>query len=234
MTPAASFPPDILSLLALGGIKPSNVILAIFAGIVALAAVSFALRGRSRKPPGAYLLAFLNPLVVFAIASGPVHAFALAAMVVLWRAVIALLSEQDHRAVIALGLALGISPFLSSSILVLYPPLAIAAPLLTPWGRDLRRLGGFLTAIMAPCLMAGASLLYLYWIFEVPLRLPTFRHDAAPTLVLALSGGALIALAGRRATIGAFAGALVVGAAILLLLLRLGAALPINIGWTAP
>lgn len=125
-----------------------------------------------------------------------------AASFMVWRAVLLLAAQNDHRATILLALALAAALLISPAVLYFYPALLLTAPLLSPWGFAPRRVAGFMTALVAPLALVVAAGLFLAWLFAAPgLSPPAFKpslHADRFTPLLA-APGALAALAGAGA-----------------------------------
>lgn len=142
-------------------------------------------------------------VAVLAAAAGGVDGVLLAAASFLvWRGVLQLAAQRDHRATILLALALAAAPLISAAVLFFYPLLLLLAPLLSPWGSAPRRIAGFMTALAAPLALVFAAGLFLTWLFAMPGLSPP---DLSPSLQadrfapLLAAPGALAALAGAGA-----------------------------------
>lgn len=207
--PGFSFPPDLLLLSAW-----TSKAQWLAPGIAGALAAFLAAYGRESGML-AVALVLLNPLVIYALSRGTGASLALAAVALLITATLGLARQRDHRGTVGLGLAVAAAPFISTSVLALYPALILFAPLLSPWSGP-RRLAGFFTAIFAPAAMAAVATLYLYWLIGQPARLAV-EGPAAPLrdLLLVLAGAALVAATACFRSLFAPAGSLAAGTAVL-------------------
>lgn len=207
--PGFSFPPDLFLLSA--STAQAQWLAPGIAGALAAVLAAYG-RGGGML---AVALVLSNPLVIYALLLGAGASLALAAAALLMAATLGLARQRDHRGTVGLGLAVAAAPFISTSVLVLYPALILFAPLLSPWSGP-RRLAGFFTALFAPAAMAAAATLYLYWLIGQPERLAA-EGPAAPLrdLLLVLAGAALVATSASFRSLLAPAGSLAAGAAAL-------------------
>lgn len=202
--------PDLLSFAdgALGA--ASNAELSGLAGAV----IGFFLRASAKAggAPRPVLLSGLllaNPLAVYAFAGGAGAALLLAAGTIVACAAVGLAATRDYRAAVLLSFALALAPFLSNTLLFLYPLLFLALPLASPWGLAPRKVAGFAVVIWSPFAMALAGLAYLHWLLGPPGATPPFdlaawRGAFGEDLLLVAAGAGLISLA-------AFAGSRLAG-----------------------
>lgn len=178
----------------------------------------------TRHPSGAVApaLLFANPLVCFAFLRGEDAALFFAAATLIAGAAVALAALRDFRAAIALGMALALAPFLSGAVLYLYPLLAVALPLISPWGLAPRKAAGFAVVLWSPAIMVLAGIFYLRWLLEPTAAPLSVDLDDAFAGVSAIAGAAVVAPAAfagsRRAASLAFAA----GGGLLALLLKFG------------
>lgn len=122
-----------------------------------------------------------------------------AASFALWRSVLLLAAQGDHRTTVLLALALAAAPLISPAVLYFYPSLLLLAPLLSPWGFAPRRVVGFMIALVAPLALAVAAGLFLAWLFAMPglsAPAPNLSLQADRFAPLLAAPGALAALAG--------------------------------------
>lgn len=216
--PRTPFPPDLvywLERLPQGALLVAPASAGALAGIAIIAALSA--RGGSPARLAVLALALFNPLALFALNLGAPGALFFAAALLLWRAVIALAAGRDAGATVALGAAGAMAPFLSNSILALYPLLLPVLLFLSPWGAKPRPLAGYMTAVAAPFILACLAAGYLIWLFGAPHGVagPEIRSAPSADTLLILAGGFLIALAGRFSSLLALAAAMLGSAGLL-------------------
>jgi hypothetical protein len=197
--PRLWFPPDLLMLadLLFGGGSP--IAAAALAGGVAGIACSLVLTGRKKAGVSALALALFNPLTLYAYSLGASAALALAAGLVVARALSALIATPGHEATVAVGISVAAAPLISSVAVALIPLILFLTPVLSPWGASPRKLVGFIAAILAPLGMTCLAILYLYWLLGAPDTLrPAMALPPEDTLLI-FAGAILIAIAGTRA-----------------------------------
>lgn len=146
----------------------------------------------------ASILSLLNPLALYSFCKSAPLSLAFAAAIMIAGAAATLANSRDYRAAIALSLALAVAPFVSASLLPLYPGLFLLSPLVSPWGFSLRKTIGFLVVVWTPLAMTIVSLAYLHS-FAIPfpshslLDLENWRRMPDRDLLVLASGGAAIA-----------------------------------------
>lgn len=210
--PGAPFPPDAGVLLDIFESPRTRAALAGALGGAVLGVAGMPWRGDAAAR--SFLMLF-NPLTVYALTLGAAGALALAAGVVVFLGAATQMRWRDQRGALGLSTALAVAPFICNGALVIYPAVALAAPLLSPWGIRPDRLSGYLIALAAPVGLSCLSVAFFLWAtgLSAPATPDPYRisEDAGVVLI----GAALIgALAGRGSIWGA-AAAFVLGAGVL-------------------
>lgn len=190
---------------------------------IAGAAVGFLLGAlasiREERSPARFGLLLSNPATLAAFAHGAQASLLLAAILIVASAVFALAASRDYRAAVLVGIALAGAPFLSNSLLYLYPALFLMLPLVSPWGLAPRRLAGFAVVVWSPFAMALIGLAYLHWLigdfgaaFAAP---PPMRAVFCPEYLALAAGAGLIALAARMRGLSGPAAAFLLGGVVI-------------------
>jgi len=198
--------PDLLS-FANGTLSAvSNAGLAGLAGaVIGVCLAASAKAGGARRPFLLSGLLLANPLAVYAFAGGAGAALLLAAGTIVACAAVGLAATRDYRAAVLLSFALALAPFLSNTLLFLYPLLFLALPLASPWGLAAQKAAGFAVVIWSPFAMALAGLAYLHGLLDppvggAPFDLAAWRGAFGEDFLLLAAGAGLISLAAIAAS----------------------------------
>ncbi|MCB9954378.1 MAG: hypothetical protein H6848_00625 [Caulobacterales bacterium] len=211
--------PDIVAFARSAPSSPvCGCVLPAIAGGVIAALFSVLALGRNNNPPARFALLVSNPLLLLAFVKGAETSLLLAAMMIVASAAFALAASRDYRAAVLVGLALAGAPFLSNSLLYLYPALLFALPLVSPWGLAPRRLAGFSVVVWSPFSMALIGLAYLHWLigdFGAALAAPPpLKEVFCPDYLALTASAALMAFAARGRGLARPLGAFILGGAI--------------------
>ncbi|MEZ5928591.1 MAG: hypothetical protein R3C55_08950 [Parvularculaceae bacterium] len=157
--------------------------------------------GRSNNPPARFAL-FSQIRPPARLVKGAETSLLLAAIMMVASAALALASSRDYRAAVLVGLALAGAPFLSNSLLYLYPALLIALPLVSPWGLAFAVSWVSLSSFGRPS-MALIGLAYLHWLigdFGAAFAAPPSLGDVfCPDYLALTASAALMAFAAAGA-----------------------------------
>lgn len=193
--------PDLLSFAdgTLGA--ASNAGLAGLAGaVIGFSLAASAKAGGAPRPVLLSALLLANPIAVYAFAGGAGAALLLAAGTIVACAAVGLAATRDYRAAVLLSFALALAPFLSSTLLFLYPLLFLALPLASPWGLAAHKAAGFAVVVWSPFAMALAGLAYLHGLLGppgggAPFDIAAWRGAFGEEFLLLAAGAGLISLA---------------------------------------
>lgn len=193
--------PDLLSLAGERPATFANVGLTAVAGaIIGLAMAAAAHRRNGERAISPFdILLLANPIAVFSYSQGADAALLLAATTIVGCAAMTLARTRGYRACVVLGLMLALAPFLSNSLIYLYPALLVASPAISPWGIAPRRAAGFAVVVWSPLAMTVVSLAYLQWLLGRAIGSPFSLQWSTAMLIplfLAVAGGVVISIAG--------------------------------------